>query len=208
MQRFANVISYTFNPLLVPVLAAAYLLFGSDLFILNILNLKAKFVLLGILAFFMFLLPLISLLALMKIGMAENLNLPKRDQRFLPFLLSIGFYGFCYSLLESIDGLPDILIHLVMSGVILLIVALLFTTWFQISIHTMCMGSFVGMLCFIGLFYNADSFIMLLVALLISGLVGFSRLVLNAHKPYQIYTGFLVGLTVQYFSLLGLTILN
>lgn len=206
MQKFANVISNTFNPLIVPVLAAAYLLFGANVFAFNVLNLQAKLILLGILTFFMFLLPLVSLLALMQFGMAENLNLPKRRQRFVPFLLSITFYAFCYRLLETIEGLPDLLLHLILSGIILLITALAFTSRFQISIHTMCMGSFVGMLCFIGLFYNADSFYMLLLALFVSGLVGFSRLALNAHKPYQIYSGFLVGLIVQYISLLGLTI--
>lgn len=206
MQRFANFISYFFSPLLVPVLAAAFVLFSGHVFTLNVLNTTAKLYLLFVLFIFMFAMPLSALLMLKSMGLAENLNLPNRRQRFVPFLLSIVFYYAAYFLLSSINGIPVILLHLLISGIILLIVATLFTLWFQISIHTMCMGSLVGMLCFLGLFYQSDAFNYVLIALVISGLVGFSRLVLNAHKPYQIYIGFLVGLMVQYFSLLGCTV--
>lgn len=206
MRVFATTISNLFNPLFVPLFAAAYILFGGEVFTVNMLGLQAKAYLLFLLFFFMLLLPLGSLLFMKYFGMIENVNLPVRKQRLLPFGLSILFYGLCFSLLNKIEGMPSVILHLVLSGIVLLIVALLFTLWFQISIHTMCMGSFVAIICFLGWFYKADSFWILMAALLISGLVGFSRLALNAHKPYQIYCGFVVGLMIQYFSLLGFSL--
>lgn len=206
MYRFSKIISDIFNPLIVPLLAAAYILFSGSVYSLDPIPLKAKFYLFGVLALFMFFMPLLTILILKSMGMAETLHLPKREQRFIPFVLSALFYYAAYYTLSLINGLPQIIPVLLLSGIVLLGIAILFTLWYQISIHTMCMGSLVAILTYLSYFYFADTFSIMLLSIVVSGLVGMSRLVLNAHKPYQIYSGFLVGLAVQYISLIFFTI--
>jgi len=208
MTSFAKFISNVFNPLLVPFLSAAYVLFGGIVFSVDELPFVARRFLLIVIFVFTFLLPLLTIVGLKAFGFAEGLHLPKRRQRFVPFLFSILYYGAAYTFLASIQGLPAFLLHLMLTGILLLAVALLFTLWYQISIHTLCMGSLVGLLCHVAWFYAAPVFPALLGALVLSGLVAFSRLLLNAHKPYQVYSGFLVGLAVQYFGLLALLIFS
>jgi len=208
MTAFARFISNVFNPLLVPFLSAVYVLFGGVVFQVDGLPFAARRFLLIVIFVFTFLLPLFTIIGLKVFGFAEGLHLPQRKQRFVPFLFSILYYTAAYSFLASIQGLPVFLLHMMLSGIVLLVTALLFTLWFQISIHTLCMGSLVGLLCHLALFYEAQVFPVLIASVVLSGLVAFSRLVLNAHKPYQVYSGFLVGLAVQYFSLLVLLILQ
>jgi hypothetical protein len=43
-----------------------------------------------------------------------------------------------------------------------------------------------------------------IIIILIAGLVGSARLILDEHKPYQLYLGFLLGFIVQISLFLGL----
>ncbi|MBL0911318.1 MAG: hypothetical protein IBJ09_03010, partial [Bacteroidia bacterium] len=140
MTSFAKFISNVFNPLLVPFLSAAYVLFGGIVFSVDELPFVARRFLLIVIFVFTFLLPLLTIFGLKAFGFAEGLHLPKRKQRFVPFLFSILYYGAAYIFLASIQGLPVFLLHLMITGIMLLVVALLFTLWYQISIHTLCMG--------------------------------------------------------------------
>jgi membrane-associated phospholipid phosphatase len=56
------------------------------------------------------------------------------------------------------------------------------------------MGGIVGLI--IGLIFrlNADMLFYLALAIIVSGVVATSRLILKAHNPKEIYSGFLLGL--------------
>jgi hypothetical protein len=63
----------------------------------------------------------------------------------------------------------------------------------QISMHTAGLGGVVGLIIALIIFYGTQLEGFLLVALLAGGLVGTARLLEGAHRPGEIYSGFIVG---------------
>lgn len=61
----------------------------------------------------------------------------------------------------------------------------------------MGIGGLLGGLSGIAIRLNLDFTAMIIYGLIVSGLLGFARLKLNAHKPFQVYTGFLLGFFVM-----------
>ena len=54
-------------------------------------------------------------------------------------------------------------------------------------------GGIVGLVLSLSLRFSTDLMLFLILAILVSGCIGFARLRLNAHNPLQVYAGFLVG---------------
>lgn len=54
-------------------------------------------------------------------------------------------------------------------------------------------GSFFGMLLGISMLFDSQYIWFAIVAALLSGIIGVSRLRLSTHKPSQIYAGFVLG---------------
>jgi membrane-associated phospholipid phosphatase len=66
-------------------------------------------------------------------------------------------------------------------------------------------GGFTGMLIAISQILGAPILSIIIISILIAGLLGSSRLVLNAHTPLQVYTGFLIGLFTEWWLITGLS---
>lgn len=58
------------------------------------------------------------------------------------------------------------------------------------------MGGIVGTLIGLILRYQVDALNLVMTLVLVSGLVGYSRLKLNAHTPLQVYIGFVLGMLI------------
>ena len=83
----------------------------------------------------------------------------------------------------------------------------IFTAYFlsfkyKVSIHMIGIGGLVGVLFGLARVLNADLILLILAAVLISGLLGTARLTLSAHTPGQIYWGFLIGFFTEYLFLI------
>lgn len=80
-----------------------------------------------------------------------------------------------------------------------LFITILISYYWKISAHMVGIGGATGFIIALSLFWGADIKFFLLLAILLSGVVGSSRLALNEHYPLQIYTGYVVGI----LSMLG-----
>ena len=85
-----------------------------------------------------------------------------------------------------------------MTGVfITTVVALLSNIYFKISMHALGMGGLLGLFLII---FSHNTMLMtwpLAIALLITGLVCTSRLIVSDHSPKEIYVGLFFGLLCQ-----------
>jgi membrane-associated phospholipid phosphatase len=75
--------------------------------------------------------------------------------------------------------------------------ALIVNFFWKISAHMIGMGGLCGTLICISIKLQTDMLAFLLIAIIFSGLVGASRILLKAHNPSQIYIGFFVGVFWQ-----------
>jgi hypothetical protein len=63
----------------------------------------------------------------------------------------------------------------------------------KISAHLIGIGGLFGALFFYAVYFIADFIYILMLVSLLSGAVAYARLQLKAHRPAQVYAGFLTG---------------
>ena len=63
----------------------------------------------------------------------------------------------------------------------------------KISAHTVGIGGLIGALIAISFRLNVNLEYYIIAAIIVSGIVGYSRLKLKTHEQYQIYIGWLTG---------------
>ena len=74
----------------------------------------------------------------------------------------------------------------------MLILFLLSFKW-KISAHTLGIGGLTGALIAISFRLNVNLEYFIIATIIVSGIVGYSRLKLKTHEQYQIYIGWLTG---------------
>ncbi len=79
-------------------------------------------------------------------------------------------------------------------GVIVVFIANIFT---KVSMHTAAAGGVLGIVLVVMMVSHINLFLPLLLALLIGGLIGTARIVLQAHRPSEVWLGYLIGVLVQ-----------
>jgi membrane-associated phospholipid phosphatase len=93
------------------------------------------------------------------------------------------------------------------SGIVILLTALI-NLKYKISAHMVGIGGLLGALISISSIIRFDMTAFYVLVILLAGVIGFSRLKLEEHKPSQVYAGFLLGLTTQvvlFFALQKMT---
>ncbi len=89
-----------------------------------------------------------------------------------------------------------------LATIIAISIALAITFFWKISMHMIGIGGLTGAILALSLRFGIDAWMIFTVVLLISGLLGSSRLFLNAHTPAQVHTGYLLGTVVVFFGVL------
>jgi len=84
-----------------------------------------------------------------------------------------------------------------MGMAILVLLAMVINLFWKISIHTLGIGSVSGTFFGISILLQTNLFPLIAALILLSGVVGWARLRLNAHNEAQVYTGFAVGFFVM-----------
>lgn len=148
--------------------------------------------------------PFISIYVLYRSGMISDLALSKREERFIPSIITVVYYLGYYYFIRRIEGLDTPIIAGFLGGCVALVVSIVITTKWKISLHAQGISSLAGM--FIGITQvTFVSHLWLNVFLLIAiGMVGTSRLLLHKHTPWQVYAGTAVGFVFPYlFAVMG-----
>jgi hypothetical protein len=202
-KRAANFISYLFHPLLFPTLGTLFII-AANPHLFGFYPIKAQILWVIIIFIFTFLCPIVWLLIMKQLEMIDDLKFENSKDLIIPYIAIATFYLFMYRLFKPTSELTPYsneLISLMMMGASLSIFIGFFINIFRkISIHAIAAGAFVGLtLCMMRLSdYDLKFFFIFLI--LISGLVGTARMMLGAHKPNEIWAGYLTGFIGQFFS--------
>lgn len=190
-KKFAKVISIIFHPLLIPTYALL-LLVNTNTHLTLALPEKMRYVTVLFVFLTSFVLPLLVMLILLKIGKIKSLEMETRHERILPLLIVSVFFYLTYYLLKQ--GPYFMLFNIFMLGATLLVIISLFVNYFfKISIHMLALGGMFGTFAGFSMTFNLNLSFLLYLIIFISGLVGYARLKLNAHTPSQVYSGFALG---------------
>jgi len=210
MTLFAKLISVVFQPLFLPIYAFLLyvsidhyttLLIRSEEASLHYNYLLSLQVLLAVI------IPLGSLYVMYRSKIVSSMHLHERKERIPVFVITLFYYMLTYYFMRKIhvtnlDFLGAFMSFL-SAGMILTFLSLVITFFWKISIHAIGIsglaGGFLGFSEILYPIQNAEEMMYLNVfILLMVGVVGTSRLVLNAHSLSQIIAGTFLGFTVEY----------
>lgn len=199
IERIAKVISYSFQPLLMPTIGLL-IFFNSNSYINYAIPKELKDAALVLVAMSTFVVPVIITLLLLNRGYITNLEMPTRKERILPYGFTIVFYIFTIYMLKQAP-IPPLVFDFMIGAVASVLFAFLINLKWKISAHMTGIGGLVGALISTSFLLEVDLLSYIILVFFIAGLIATSRLVLNAHTPWQLIAGFLLGIFCQVISI-------
>jgi len=190
-KRIAQAISVIFYPLFVPTYAFAVLLIMPAYFS-ALMPASAKWMVIGLVFFVTCVLPTLSFLFMIKTGVVSTTYLSKREDRILPYIVSIIFFYLAYYMLKNLQVSP-VYVYFMIGATMLNILVFGINFFWKISSHMASIGALTGMMVGLSYFLGTFYFSFIAVTLIVSGLVAFARLKLEVHTPAQVYAGFILG---------------
>lgn len=192
-MNYSRIISGLAHPMLMP-LYAIYLIFHSNTFLdfTPFTLVKAIYMIVFITTI---LLPISCLPLLKSYSLISSYSLTERKDRMIPLALAILSYSLGFYLLMKLPG-TNIFARLQLAGIISLTLLLVISYWWKISLHMAGIGGLCALIFTFSIRFSTSLRTMFMMAILAAGLLAFSRLKLEVHKPTQIYVGFLLGFTV------------
>ncbi|MEG0011734.1 MAG: hypothetical protein RSA66_02665 [Muribaculaceae bacterium] len=191
MQHIAQFFSTILSPLLMPTYGVFLALWVSILCYLPVgTRLAVLLVIFGITC----ILPMIFIAVLHSFGFIKDQRLVNRKERWLPYLFIILCYlGAAFYLIHVHS--PFWLPMFMFGGGAAAIVSFIITFWWKISAHMAGIGGVVALLFRLhidglGAF---DIMWLICVVIILSGLVGSSRMILGRHTFWQVIAGFANG---------------
>lgn len=198
-NSFAKVIAHLFHPIYAP-LVSIYLLFQLPIYI-NYKYTDSYFIYVYVLFFLnLVLAPLLISIYLKRKNYIQSLEMQDVSERTLPYLVSSIFYTLTYFLLLNIQFPVFYLMIFQWATITVLMLFILSLFKQKISAHMAAWGGICGMLIAVSWVLKIDTTNLLILFVLISGIVGFSRLKLSAHSAVEVAGGFALGLGIQLLS--------
>lgn len=193
-EKIAKIVSVVFHPILLPTLA--FLMIFSSGFYDSMLTSEAKQFIVLVIFFSTATLPMLAI-AILTLNSKFDFLMPGSRNRIIPLLFASVFYYVGFVLLSRIHFIP--MFKLFMIASVLLIVALLLISFkWNISIHMAAAGAVTATLFALSFRTGANPVHAIETVVIVSGLVGTARLVLNKNNLLQVAAGYVLGLITLY----------
>ena len=198
MKAFAKIISYVFQPLLMPSLVFYTMLY----YLGNSSNLtdSGKWTVVSLIFFTTCLIPMVTVIMFRITKVIKDLHMKDRRDRFIPFVFITIFYLVVAVMIMNQDWMNDMM-QLAFTAMTAVVVITNFITFkWKISAHAAGVAGWLGFAVAFSVQYPGTSelFVPIIFIILINGLVYWSRLYLNAHRPLELWAGAFLGFSVCY----------
>ncbi|MBS1619895.1 MAG: hypothetical protein JST76_15350 [Bacteroidetes bacterium] len=202
-QRFATIISYLFHPLLFATYGAAFIV-AVNPHLFAEYHLKAQILWIIITFIFTFMTPVILIGMMKRLELITDYQMTNPQERIIPYILTATLYLWTYRLFRpttQATAFTNQLISLMMLGASVAIFIGFFINIFRkISIHAIGMGCMLGLVLVMMQVSDYDLKLVFVGVIILGGVVGTARLVLDAHQQAEVYAGYLVGFIGMFFS--------
>lgn len=194
-DTIARLFSIVLHPLLIPTLGI-FILFQLNTYLSFSVTAEARRFILLVIFINTAIIPVLSVLILRQTRVIKDLTLDERHERILPLLIATVMLFLTFYLLRQIT-LPTLIYYYVTGAALLVLLSLLITFYWKISVHMMSLGGLTGFLIVVSLLLRADISYLIIAAFLVSGITAAARIQLQSHTPAQVYTGYLLGVFIM-----------
>jgi len=206
MKKTAQILSLIFHPLFI-LIYSFLLLSWSNPFLFGVSSISRFFemdsYLLLIIWLFIFtvMVPILSIFMMKGLGLISSIHLHEKSERIGPFIIVGMLYLVVFFNINNNPILPNDMRIFSLGSTIGLFTAFFINLFKKISIHMVGMGGLTVISFLIIQKSFADNEYIFALSVISSGMVGTSRIYLDAHEPEEVYMGFLVGMSSMFISL-------
>lgn len=197
-MRFHKFISVILHPMVIPTI-------GTFLFLLltpDIISKQRQYLLISIIFFATYVVPLLSLFVLKTLGLINSFQVHSIKERKLPLFVMLVIFYVLGRLLINIPLFKELGVLFYGTNIALVIIYLFFFLKIKASLHIMSMASFLGFFLIFSSIHSINILPIAAIIVLLTGILASSRLYLKAHTHREIYLGFFIGIISQYLAFL------
>ena len=188
-MRFYKFISVMLHPIVIPTLGVILYF----MFIQNSFNSTQKFGVLGLIFASTYIIPLLLLILFKRFKLIKSFNAESIKERKIPIAVMIVLFYLLGNTLYGIPNLMDLGVLFYATTLGLVIIYILFAFKLKTSLHLMSLGVTTGFFYLLQNVYNQNLILVIIAALILSGILGSARLNLKAHSQKEVYLGFILG---------------
>ena len=193
---FFKLISHLFHPLLFSFLGSFLYLILTPKHILK----KQEYVILIIIFISTYILPIFVLTLLKRMNMIQSYKLETIDERKFPILFFIILSFMIGNLLIDFQIVDLLAFSFYGTAISLCFTYILFSAKIKTSLHMIGIGGILSFIIIMSFQYKLNFNLIIAILFILAGIIAVSRLALKAHRPKEIYIGFLVGMISQLIS--------
>jgi hypothetical protein len=199
-NSLAKTLSYIFHPLLMPLIGIVFIFYSNSY--ISLLPSDIKRIILLVIGANTLGLPLLMMPLFIQFGVIKNLKMESNKERVLPLTFTLIPYFLSVYFLVKLP-IPFIISAFMLGASLTVASCLIITYWWKISIHLVGIGGLIGFLIAFSIRLYTDVLFFLLISILIAGLLASARLYTKAHKPLQVYLGFMLGFIIMLLVILA-----
>ena len=200
MNNFiAKTLSIIFHPLLMPTLGIMFIFYSGSY--VSFLPSDVKKIILLVVGVNTLGLPLIMMPLFIQFKVINSFAMESNRERILPLTFTLIPYLLSVYFLIKLP-IPFIISAFMLGASLAVALCLIISYWWKISIHLVGIGGMIGFLISFSIRLYTNVFPLLLIFIIAAGLLASARLFLKAHKPQQVYLGFLLGFIIMLITTL------
>ena len=195
----AQVISWLFHPVFIPVYVVWFLLYVHPYLFAGFSGQqKMRIMMMAIVSFTFF--PLVTVLLLKGLKFIDTIYLRTQRDRVIPFIACMTWYFWIayvwYNFGKTGDAvdMPSEALQFALAAFISTIFGLMVNIKMKVSLHAISMGIVVAFFLLMALQQDLHFGIYLSVAFLVAGLVCTARFIVSDHTGAEVYGGLVVGM--------------
>jgi hypothetical protein len=198
LRFFAHLFSYIFHPLFIPLYVTWFIAFVHPSYFTGASEHEKKYLLIQV-AYTMIFFPLVTVFLLKQLNFIQSFFLTTQKDRIIPYI-ACGIYFFWMYIVFHNNAIAPILTGFILGVFLSVSAALIANIYFKISMHAIGMGGLLGV--FLVIMYQNTMLMTwpLSIALLLTGLVCTSRMIVSDHSSKEIYSGLFLGLIFQFIA--------
>ena len=189
-MKFHKFISTILHPIVVPTIGVMLYF----LIIPNTFESNQKLAILSLIFVATYLIPLLILVLLKKLGFINSYQTETIKERKLPITLMIIVFYLLGNTLEKTTNLRDLAFLFYATTLGLFFIYFLFYFKIKASIHLLSLGIILGFFMVLSSIYSQIYLLIYIIILLLAGLLASARLHLKAHTNKEVYIGFFTGI--------------